>query len=133
MPDDILVTELNRLVQQDRTQKERVTPVVARRFGDLGLAYELRSRLKMLCPRLFEVSFQDTQGNKAALEWWNNNPGILALYELKMIVGKGLAGDKFLPLGDLGDLTKMPYPVNRKRTRNNVEIMQATERQLDEL
>ena len=38
-----------------------------------------------------------------------------------------------LRLGELGHPKTMPYPVGKRRTKENVEIMQATERRLDEL
>jgi len=38
-----------------------------------------------------------------------------------------------LRLGELGHPKTMPYPVGKRRTKENVEIMQATKRRLDEL
>jgi hypothetical protein len=133
VPKDVVAMELNRVVQQDQSQKHRVTHMVARFFADLGLAYELRSRLRMLCPRQFDPLYQDSTIQSKMTRYWTKNPNVLALYDLKMIVMPAHAGDKFLRLGDLGDPTRLPYPVNKKRTRDNVEIMQTTERSLDAL
>ncbi|KAF2832169.1 hypothetical protein CC86DRAFT_424530 [Ophiobolus disseminans] len=130
LPHDVLAMELNRLVQHDKSQKDRVTPMVARFFADLGMAYELRARLKMLCPELFELKDPD---EREAIKWLSADSRIIVLYELKMIAGPSHAGEKFLRLADLGEPTKLPYPVNKKRTKNNVETMQATEQRLDEL
>jgi hypothetical protein len=133
LPKDVVAMELNRVVQQDQSQKHRVTHMVARFFADLGLAYELRSRLRMLCPRPFDPLFQGSTSQMEKIHFWTKNPEILALYDLKMIVMIAHAGDKFLRLGDLGDPTRLPYPVNKKRTKDNVEVMQTTERSLDAL
>jgi hypothetical protein len=77
--------------------------------------------------------YQDPTSQSEMTRYWMKNPKVLALYDLKMIVMPAQAGDKFLRLGDLGDPTRLPYPVNKKRTRDNVEIMQTTERSLDAL
>ena len=123
--------ELNRIVQQDKSQKDRITPMVVRCFADLGLAYELRARLRVLCPEFFELETEETRDDTKTLNLLTKEHGILALYDVKMITGPSHAGEKFLRLGDLGDPTRLPYRVSKKRTKNNVEMMQATERQLD--
>ena len=52
-PLDDLAAELNKLIQTDKKQKDRVTPFVARFIADLGLECEFRKQLRMLCPRAF--------------------------------------------------------------------------------
>ncbi|KAF1940134.1 hypothetical protein EJ02DRAFT_424234 [Clathrospora elynae] len=133
VPPEILAMELNRVVQHDKKEKDRVTPMVARFFADLGIAYELRSRLRMICPHLFDLKQDEMKERDGLLSAWSRDTGILALYELKMIVGPSHAGKKFLSLGDLGAPPRLPYPINKKRTKDTVETMQVTERNLDEL
>jgi hypothetical protein len=58
---------------------------------------------------------------------------VFAIYGLKMIVGPSHAGDKNFRLGDLGDPSRLPYPMNKRRTKDHVETMQTSERQLDAL
>jgi hypothetical protein len=49
IPPDMLALEINRLAQQDKKQKDRITPMVSRFIADLGMVYELRSRLRIIC------------------------------------------------------------------------------------
>jgi hypothetical protein len=45
--------------------------MVARTFSDLGMAYELRARLKILCPHMYDPfkKTENKQNNAAALDW----------------------------------------------------------------
>jgi hypothetical protein len=112
VPQEILATEINRMIQQDKPQKDRVTPMVARFFANLGPAYELRSRLRRLCPQLFGPENEDQEADSIVLKTWPKDDRILALYDLKMIASPSHAGNKFLHLGYLGDSAQLPYPVN---------------------
>jgi hypothetical protein len=91
---------------------------------------ELRSRL---CPQLFGPENEDQEADLIALKTWTKDAGVLALYDLKLIASPSHAGNKFLRLGYLGDLAQLPYPVNKNRNKNNVGIMQTTEKRLDML
>jgi hypothetical protein len=95
--------------------------MVARFFANLGPAYELRSRLRRLCPQLFGPKNEDQEADSIALKTWTKDAGILALYDLKMIASPTHAGNKFLRLGYLGDSAQLPYPVNRIGTRTTLE------------
>jgi hypothetical protein len=101
VPQEILATEINRMIQPDNPQKDRVTPMVARFFANLGPAYELRSRLRRLCPQLFGPENEDQEADSIALKTWAKDDEILALYDLKMIASPSHAGNKFLRLGIL--------------------------------
>jgi len=107
--------------------------MLSRFFADLGLAYGLRAQLKMVCPGLFDTWNPDTGGELAMIKSWATDLGIRALYELKVANGPSHSGSKFLRLGDLGDPAQLPYLSNRRRTKDNVEVMQSTEGKLDTL
>ncbi|KAF2870536.1 hypothetical protein BDV95DRAFT_619552 [Massariosphaeria phaeospora] len=134
VPKDIIATELNNLVHTDKSQKARITPMVARFIGDISLGYELRSQLRLLCPLLYR---QDDQNNPYEKILEVENPSLIELlrplYDLKMIVSPAHAGSKFLKLGDLGNPAMFYYPVDKRRTQDNVEAMQTAERNLDAL
>ncbi|KAI1516486.1 hypothetical protein Ptr86124_005023 [Pyrenophora tritici-repentis] len=132
-PPATLVMEMLRVIQQDKTQKPRITPMVARFMSDLGLGYELRSRLSILCPQIFQPGKKEEARTKVALDSLKFDQAFLAMYDLKMIVSPFYAGKNFLRLGDLGEPFTLPYPVSKRRTKESVETMQASERRLDAL
>ncbi|KAF2121592.1 hypothetical protein BDV96DRAFT_640976 [Lophiotrema nucula] len=125
-PAEIIVAELNRLIGMDKNQKDRITPMVARFVADLGLGYELRSQLFMLCPSMFDG--YNLYENRRIMDWAKEK--LLPLYDLKMIMGHNHAGDKFLKLGEAGNPSKLYYPVDKRPTKDNVESMQNAERNL---
>jgi hypothetical protein len=131
VPLEIFAMEMNRVVQQDKAQKSRITPMVARFLADLSLAYELRSWLQMIFPQLFDKETLDQQAELADRNEWGDTPGIHGLYDLKMITAPAFAGNKFLRLGDIGNPFQFLYSVHKKRPHANVESMQRAERQLD--
>jgi hypothetical protein len=132
IPPNMLTLEINRLAQQDKKQKDRITPMVSRFIADLGMAYELRSRLRVICPQLFDAETRDERTEAEDMgHYWSQDRGILALHDLKMINGPSHAPKKMVRLGDIGHPSCFPYPVHKNRTRANVETMQASERQLD--
>ncbi|KAI4615211.1 hypothetical protein J4E83_006937 [Alternaria metachromatica] len=127
-----------RVIQQDKDQKYRITPLVAQLVSDLAICFELRARLRLVCPQAFKPDEQyctvgaDRDYHEIVME--------VSVKELNVILDPECGPEydakrryDFLLLGELGHPKTMPYPVGKRRTKENVEIMQATERRLDEL
>ena len=107
-------------------------------MSDLAICFELRARLRLLCPQAFKPDEQyctvgaDRDYHEIVME--------VSVRELNEILDPECGPEydakpqyDLLRLGELGHPKTMPYPVGKRRTKENVEIMQATERRLDEL
>lgn len=130
-PKGIIATDLNRFVQTaDKKQRERISPMVARTLGGLGLVYELRSQLRLLAPQLSRKQIPLSSKQHGEIEAWAIEE-LRPRYDLKMIVSPSHARAKFLRLGEIGDPARLSYPVNSRRTKDNVDMMQGAERRLD--
>ncbi|KAF2680989.1 hypothetical protein K458DRAFT_489518 [Lentithecium fluviatile CBS 122367] len=129
-PKNVVAAELSRLVQTDKNYKARISPMAARFIADLGLSYELRAQSRMLCPSLFSGPAPLSGEQVDTSQTWVGEQ-LRGLHELKMCTSVSHSGDKFLRLGESGDPARLPYPINKKRTKEHVETMQKTERQLD--
>ena len=136
-PLDDLATELNKLIQTEKKQKDRCTAFVARFIADLGLECEFRKQLRMLCPRAFvlrgKILGVKLEEDEKLLNW--TLTCVKPLTELLFAAGPSHAGNKFLRLGADGDPTsgRFYYPVHERRTKENNEALQAAERNLDAL
>ena len=134
-PLDMVAVELSRLIQTDKKQKERITAFVARFIADLGFAREVRRQLRLLCPSVFNdygksvgVKMEEDQElRKECLQT------LKPMTDLMFITGPAHAKEKFLRLGAIGNPTsgRFIYPVNKKRTQENHEMMQVAEQNLD--
>ena len=135
IPKDILAIELNTVVQNDKRQKEKITPFVARVIEDLSLAYEFRRQLKLLCPQVFRVRskilvFSQTK-DQETME--SVMPDLQPATDLLLCISVPFAGDKLLKLGAEGNPAsgRVYYPAKKRRTKENNEAMQIAERNLD--
>ncbi|CAG9986623.1 unnamed protein product [Clonostachys byssicola] len=139
VPLNVAAIELAHLIHTDKQQRQNITALSARCIADLGLACELHKQVRMLSPKYFarmgaKFTF-DPEESEQVLKDSELMDVLKPLYDLKMIVSVTHSGDKYLNLGAEVDLSngKLRYPINRSRTKENAQILQAAERHLDEI
>lgn len=134
---ELLSTELDRIIQTNKMQQQRITPFVARFIEDFCLGCEIRKEFALLCPREFvyrgrnygvatEIENRRQEPQKAVIE---------PMEQLAKATQPARSGQKFLKLGAEGDPTsgRLRYPVTERRTKQNHEAMQTAEHNLDYL
>ncbi len=141
----VLVSEFARRLNSDRGFQERFSNVAAQHIVNTGLWCELRDRLRISRPQVYREHLGTTgvikslEQDKPTLGTWlgQNNATII---ELDNIVIDESTRQNPNPqyLIQLDEFTKptsgrFNYPTHQKRTRDNTEIMQRAERNLDEL
>lgn len=135
----VAAIELAHLIHTDKQQRQKITALSARFIADLGLACELHKQVRMLSPkysaRMGAKFTFDPEELEEVLKDSELMDVLKPLHDLKMIVSVTHSGDKYLNLGAEVDLSngKLRYPINRSRTKENTEILQAAERHLDEI
>ncbi|OJJ37693.1 hypothetical protein ASPWEDRAFT_93070, partial [Aspergillus wentii DTO 134E9] len=129
-----VAVELERLIQNDQKQKERITPFLARTFADVGLAGELRNQLGIYRPRIFLK-----RGNRALaaleendMEGWGPEL-IRPSWDLSRVLDES-AGKDYIQLGEDGDPTsgKFYYPIGKRRSKETIDAMRNAEKNLDD-
>lgn len=126
--------EVERLLQKDAKAKARISPMLARYLGDIGLAFKIRAHLRSMAPRVFRkgdsVSQKADSKYPSAVEHATDH----ILHELQDIIGSEQAEEgKFLKLGEAGDPKKFVYPADQPRTEETVASMQQAENNLDDI
>ncbi|KAF2241913.1 hypothetical protein BU26DRAFT_161863 [Trematosphaeria pertusa] len=126
-----LCVELDRLIQSDSKQKKRITAMLDDLISDIGLTAELYNQLSRYWPRIFllergvkHLSMQEYQLLESP--WYK---------DVQAPMNSIYAAQGSMQLGSDADVLSdlFQYPVSKRRTQENVEIMQRAERHLDHL
>ena len=130
---ETLTHEFERLLL-DGQQRRRISALVASTISDIGLLGELRNQLRLYDPSIFRrkkdpnsVSREREEFKEWGVEFYR------PIWELMRNTASKSEGA--LRLGILGDPTsgRFSYPVAKRRTKKNQEIMQQAENHLDQL
>ncbi|RHZ45742.1 uncharacterized protein CDV56_100498, partial [Aspergillus thermomutatus] len=119
-----LMDELERLVQMDPKKKELVSSQVASIISDLAVIYECLYQIELYQPwaNTFENGFVEQQ-NEIQKEYSNLTSG----WDKYLV---SFEGTSLAKLGSPED-GRFHYPAERRRNRENVELMRSAERNLD--
>ena len=119
------VDELERLIQRDFKQKERITPFVVRILSDLAVVAEIERQLKLFQPWAAGMAAQMEQNWKSYVKF----EGICNTIEDFIADLEGISP----PLSRLGTPSdgRFTYPAHQRRTRATTEVMRKAEGNLD--
>jgi hypothetical protein len=129
-----LTLEIERLVQTNPREKERVSPFLMDLLSDIHLVSQLYHQLEIYRPRVFDIN----RGSKvlghregALLDTWAKDIEV----PLQQIHNVLMDGSRTYDLGRTGNPTtgNFYYPNTKRRTEENVADMQKAERHLDSL
>ncbi|KAF2871079.1 hypothetical protein BDV95DRAFT_594981 [Massariosphaeria phaeospora] len=128
-----LAVELERRMQMNPKEKERVTTLLAGTVSDIGLKEELVHQLQRYRPLIFLDEHGDRRMAAREREL-ANGPWADNLDSSLRAISGALMPDE-IPLGRRGYLAvqNFKYPNTKRRTKENVALMQSAERNLDAL
>jgi hypothetical protein len=121
---ETLVDEIERLIQSEPKAKELISPYVASVFADLSVLTECLRQIKIYQP--WSEAFDNYMVHKEEgikqefIARTNPRAGFLGVLKYTSIANFGIPQDK-----------KFFYPVDKRRTKENIEAMREAEKNLD--
>ncbi|KAJ4287301.1 hypothetical protein N0V90_012699 [Kalmusia sp. IMI 367209] len=132
LPRETLATELSRLVQFDKKQKDRISPMVMRYIDYFSTHCELRAQLRILCPQIYMMDekpvYEQVRLSLTFEKWFDSR--IKHIMDFNQI-NEPYSSKLKLFGEDIRDARVWDYPINKKRTEERTKIMQRAEKDLD--
>ncbi|KAF2739475.1 hypothetical protein EJ04DRAFT_398625, partial [Polyplosphaeria fusca] len=126
-----LLLEIDRLMFSDKKQKNRITALLADTLSDMGLVAEIQHQLERYRPRIFLTSQRVVKHLSVQEFPLQRSPWYKDIQEPLNELFKVCRSLKVGPKADYF-VGRLNYPSQKRRTKENVAVMQEAEYQLDQ-